>query len=179
MSRCAPCLADGGFVVGHESGYRPLLAAAFDVSGPGLRHSINRIQTLVRGLRDRVSADAWRVLGGLERDIADFDANLEDDQMSRVVELLDRLAVGFLAFGGVVSESMTRGQSWRFLDMGMRIERAIVVAGLVRATMVEAIPEKAALLDAILEICDSSLTYRRRYLYAVGSSGGGRSAGGG
>jgi uncharacterized alpha-E superfamily protein len=59
---------------------------------------------------------------------------------------------------------MTRGQAWRFLDIGMRVERAIAVSRLIRSTLVAVVPEEFAILDAILEIGDSSLTYRRRYL---------------
>ena len=99
-----------------------------------------------------------------KHDLAEFDMKVEEDQIARVVETLNRLTVGFVAFSGVVAESMTRGQAWRFLDIGMRVERAIAVARLVRSTLVEIVPEEGALLDAVLEIDDSSLTYRRRYL---------------
>ena len=62
-------------------------------------------------------------------------AAAEADQPTRVVELLNRLAIEFLAFSGVVAESMTRGHAWRFLDMGNRVERAIVSSRLMRATL--------------------------------------------
>jgi uncharacterized alpha-E superfamily protein len=58
---------------------------------------------------------------------------------------------------------MTRGQAWRFLDMGRRIERGIVMARLLRSTLVLAAPDESSMLEAVLEIADSSLTYRRRY----------------
>jgi uncharacterized circularly permuted ATP-grasp superfamily protein/uncharacterized alpha-E superfamily protein len=148
-----------------EGATATMIHEVFNPAGyAGLRPAIGHVQGLVRALRDRVSADAWRILQGIERDLTDFDANLQDDQSAGVVHLLNRLTIGFLAFDGVLAESMTRGQAWRFLDMGSRVERAIAVARLVRATLVEVVPDETALLDAVLEIADSSLTYRRRYL---------------
>jgi len=129
----------------------------------GVRAAIEHVEELVRALRDRVSADAWRILQGIERDLTAFDASPVDEQTGLVAQLLNRLAIEFLAFGGVVTESMTRGQGWRFLDLGRRIERGIVMARLLRATLVLVMPDESAMLDAVLEIADSSLTYRRRY----------------
>jgi uncharacterized circularly permuted ATP-grasp superfamily protein/uncharacterized alpha-E superfamily protein len=130
----------------------------------GLRSAINRTHSLARLLRDRISADAWGILSQLEREVSEFKGPIAEDQIDDVLGLLNRLVAGFLAFGGMSSESMTRGQAWRFLDMGLRIERAISIANLVRGTLVQPPEEEIVLLDALLEIADSSLTYRRRYL---------------
>jgi uncharacterized alpha-E superfamily protein len=143
---------------------RELAAEIFSADDPaGLRSSTRRLHSLARVLRDRISADAWRILQSIERDVADFDGVVGDDQIAEVVERCDKLTTSFLAFGGMAAESMTRGQSWRFLDLGLRIERGIAGARLVRATLAEEIDEEAFLLDAVLETADSSLTYRRRY----------------
>jgi uncharacterized alpha-E superfamily protein len=58
---------------------------------------------------------------------------------------------------------MTRGQGWRFLDMGRRVERVSFVTHLLKDTITEPGADPV-LLEAVLEIADSSLTYRRRYL---------------
>jgi uncharacterized circularly permuted ATP-grasp superfamily protein/uncharacterized alpha-E superfamily protein len=129
----------------------------------GLRSAIDHVEGLIRSLRDRVSTDAWRILQGIERDLSDFDHTDKADQPGRVVQLLNRLAIEFLAFSGVVAESMTRGHAWRFLDMGNRVERTITSARLIRSALGHVIHDETSLLDAILEIADSSLTYRRRY----------------
>ena len=139
-----------------------------DVFGPadrgGLRATVRSVYSLARLLRDRISADAWRILQSAERDVADFNVNVDDDQVPTVLELLNRLTAGFLALAGVAADSMTRGQSWRFLDMGFRVERATAVTRLVRLTLVDATREDPSLLEAVLEAGDSALTYRRRYL---------------
>jgi len=135
----------------------------FDPNGPGrLRVTISDVHGLARVLRDRISADAWRILQTIERDMSE--SAPDTDQIAGALELLNKLAAGLLAFGGVVAESMTRGQAWSFLDLGQRIERGVSTARLVRGVLVDVWPEENALLESVLEIADSSLTYRRRYL---------------
>ncbi len=157
-------------LVGHsgihfdDSNIHALVAEVFSPSRTGgLRSAIGHVEELVRALRDRVSTDAWRILQGIDRDLSEFDESVQTNQAAGVVHLLNRLAVEFLAFSGVMAESMTRGHAWRFLDLGNRLERSIASARLIRATLSRVIPDEPAMLDAILEIADSSLTYRRRY----------------
>ena len=59
---------------------------------------------------------------------------------------------------------MTRGPGWRFLDMGRRIERAVHALALLRSTLVEPAADEDPVFEALLEIADSSMTYRNRYL---------------
>jgi uncharacterized alpha-E superfamily protein len=147
-----------------EANAYALVAEVFTPAPAGsLRSAIDHVEDLLRSLRDRVSTDAWRTLQGIERDLSEFDKCSKADQSTRVVQLLNRLAIEFLAFSGVVAESMTRGHAWRFLDMGNRFERTIALARLTRSTLGTVIADESSLLDAILEIADSSLTYRRRY----------------
>jgi uncharacterized alpha-E superfamily protein len=96
-----------------------------------------------------------------------IDSTLKDDRIGDVVELLNKLVHGYLAFGGMAADSMTRGLGWRFLDMGMRIERGMALARLIRATLVQESQEELPLLDALLDFADSSLTYRRRYFTRI------------
>jgi len=83
--------------------------------------------------------------------------------LSEVLALLDQLVLSLAAFGGLAMESMTRGQAWRFLDMGRRLERALHTVFLLRRTLVAVSGSEVLLLEALLEIADSSMTYRRRY----------------
>jgi uncharacterized circularly permuted ATP-grasp superfamily protein/uncharacterized alpha-E superfamily protein len=147
---------------------RQLAIEFFAPADPGgLRASISHLHTLARGLRDRVSVDAWQILHEIDREIPVFDGNFDDDHIPDILELLNRLVLEFLAFSGMAADSMTRGQAWRFLDMGMRIERGIAMARLVRATLVQVSDDEISLLEALLDIADSSLTYRRRYFTRV------------
>jgi uncharacterized alpha-E superfamily protein len=62
---------------------------------------------------------------------------------------------------------MTRGPGWRFLDMGRRIERALHTLRLLNRSLVPAHGECTPLLEAVLEIADSTMTYRFRYLTSL------------
>jgi uncharacterized alpha-E superfamily protein len=84
--------------------------------------------------------------------------------LAEALDLLDQEVLGIAAFSGMVAESMTRGQGRRFLEMGRRIERSLHTLGLIRATLVSPAASEAPMLEALLEIADSLMTYRRRYL---------------
>jgi uncharacterized alpha-E superfamily protein len=60
---------------------------------------------------------------------------------------------------------MTHGPGWRFLDIGRRIERGSFMVRLLRSMLVSG--DDTALLDAVLEVADSAITYRSRYLAAL------------
>jgi uncharacterized alpha-E superfamily protein len=77
--------------------------------------------------------------------------------------MLNQMILDFSAFSGVATENMTRGPGWQFLELGRRIERALATIGLLRNTLFVAGPSENAVLDALLEIADSAMTYRNRY----------------
>ena len=60
-------------------------------------------------------------------------------------------------------ENMTRGPGWRFLNIGRRIERSIHLVKLFRAIIVPLRLETWPSLEMLLEVADSSMTYRARY----------------
>jgi uncharacterized alpha-E superfamily protein len=47
--------------------------------------------------------------------------------------------------------------------MGRRLERAMSLVTLLRATMVDRTDREGPLLESVLDVADSSMTYRRRY----------------
>src|SRR5262249_60508830 len=63
---------------------------------------------------------------------------------------------------GLAQETMTRLGGWRFLDLGRRIERAIATCRFVRQF---GWCDRG--LDTLLELCDSRITYRQRYVIAA------------
>ncbi len=133
-----------------------------EVKGEDLRGTVANVHRLARVLRDTVSNDAWRILHELYRTLSGFKIGLTLTSAG-VLELLDNLIVTIAAFVGLASDSMTRGQAWRFLDMGRRIERVAFISKFLQDTLVESGGDPV-LLEAVLDISDSSLTYRRRYL---------------
>ena len=51
--------------------------------------------------------------------------------------------------------------------MGRRIERSLNAIRLLQGTLVDVMHQEAPLLEAVLEIADSAMTYRRRYLTSL------------
>jgi uncharacterized alpha-E superfamily protein len=83
--------------------------------------------------------------------------------MEKVNELLVQLS----ALGGNVADSMTRTHAWRFLDFGRRLEHALQTAALLSSVLNAKCSADHALLESLLEICDSLMTYRFRYYSRV------------
>src|SRR5208282_4070991 len=88
-------------------------------------------------------------------------------RMSGALNLLDDAIMTLSAFGGLVMESMTRGHGWRFLDIGRRLERAVQMVELLRHGLGFDPVKEGGQLEVLLEIADSSLTYRSRYLSSM------------
>jgi len=139
-----------------------LLAAIFDHTRPGsLRSTADQLQRLGILVRDRTSSDMWRALSKLNDRLAPPPKKLllASDAMATLNEAL----LGLAAFQGLARENMTRAQAWRFLDMGLRIERAVYICLLLDATLHSPDVENPSLLEAVLEVADSSITFRSRY----------------
>jgi uncharacterized circularly permuted ATP-grasp superfamily protein/uncharacterized alpha-E superfamily protein len=117
-----------------------------------------------RLVRDRISLDTWRVLAALDEEVAGLTQLDGADRLGRLGDPLNRIVITLAGFSGLAMESMTRGQSWRFLDMGRRLERSMTLLTLLRATTVHVSDRERPLYEAVLEIADSGMTFRRRYL---------------
>jgi uncharacterized alpha-E superfamily protein len=133
-----------------------------DANGDGLRGLVAVLHGFAKVLRDRISLDSWHILQKISTAILGFRIDPRNPA-SGFPQLLDNLIERFGAFVGLASDSMTRGQAWTFLQIGRRIERIDFIARFLRNTLVE--PETdPSLLEAVLEVMDCTLTYRRRYL---------------
>ena len=142
---------------------RELVAALTDPGPQGsLVAVINSALRVGRTVRDRISLDTWRVLASLSEELRAAPARL-----GPLLGLLNSVVVAIAAFGGLVMDGMTRGQAFRFLDMGRRIERALNLVTLLNQTLTQKREREPTLLDAVLEIADSGMTYRRRYMAAL------------
>ncbi|ETX00543.1 MAG: hypothetical protein ETSY1_10870 [Candidatus Entotheonella factor] len=141
-----------------------VLAAMCDIHSPNsVRASL---QSLRRGLalvRDYMTLEAWHIVSQLEENFKRFSTSGQL-HVGETLALLHQTIMTLSAFNGLGSENMIRGPEWRFLDMGRRIERATHSTHLLRSALVEIEGPELAVLEALLEIGDSSITYRTRYL---------------
>jgi len=145
---------------------------ALDAARPALRdeEAAGSAVTLVRkargaaaSLRERLSADFWTLLLNLENGLTDPNQPLfsEADALQQTETALQRLA----ALSGLAQENMNRAAGWRFLDMGRRIERGVNTCRFARA-----LADPSATtddLDLLLDLADSQITYRARYLVGL------------
>ncbi|MFO1476118.1 MAG: circularly permuted type 2 ATP-grasp protein [Verrucomicrobiota bacterium] len=138
-----------------------LMRAVFDPARSGsLRQITDHLHRLATLVRDRTSTDMWRVVRRLhERITVPAGRMLPGNAMGVLGESLINLA----AFHGLARENMTRAQAWRFLDMGLRLERAIYLATLLAAALRHPESDNPSMLEALLEVADSTLTFRSRY----------------
>ncbi len=165
-----------------------LLKKILDTENPdSLAGTLNSLYQAARYARDKISSDMWRIVNLLSLPPAlRLPTQSEDShravvaeppagwgnffrrrglpRLSEVLNMLSETVIRLTALGGMATESMTRGQGWRFLEMGRQLERASHLVDLIKKTLVKRNESEGTLLEAILEIFDSSMTYHRRYL---------------
>ncbi len=127
-----------------------------------LRSVIGRLHQLTVTVRSRLSRDAWNVLKRLSEPLEGL---YPEDDVGPAIEALDEILLTLSAVSGTTMDNMVRGHVWMFLDMGRRVERGILTVSVIRAML----PAGATLIHmkALLEIADSLLTYRARYLSSL------------
>ena len=126
-----------------------------DNSVPNL---LSRLRYNASAARDRLSDDMWRLFNRLERNLAP--SGPRSFTIPDALARLDTLVLELAAFSGMAMENMTRGHGWRFLEIGRRVERALAMLTLCAAG-VERCADSDAVLMPLLEIGDSTMTYRR------------------
>jgi uncharacterized circularly permuted ATP-grasp superfamily protein/uncharacterized alpha-E superfamily protein len=140
-----------------------LLGALWDPRRSGsLRSIIDRVQQLGVFVRDRTSNDMWHALSQLGERVAE-PADSADMLAGDAIGILNQTLLGLAAFHGLARENMTRAQAWRFLDMGLRIERTIYLCILLDVTLQLPEPADPSVLEAVLEATDTTITFRSRY----------------
>ncbi len=124
---------------------------------PGLAVLAGQACDIAARIRDRFSPDGWRVLSEIPPLLAKARPATHVEAAAVANGILGRLS----GFTGLVDENMYRLNGWRFLQCGRRIERGIAFCESLADLVAPDLGDEA--LDAILELADSRLTYRRRY----------------
>ncbi len=140
-----------------------LQSVIFGQEQQSLQRLLSRVERTAWSVRDRLSLDTWRSIYALTaRDTPDTASGVFDAAGARAY--LDMLIRRAAALSGLSAENMTRGNNWLFLDLGRRIERAGHASRLVRQTLSSQDDNEVAEIQIALEIADSAMTYRYRYL---------------
>ena len=168
LARLQQLLIDWGALDEKALGSRALDAARVTLHDQKAYGSVIYLVRAARrtaaSMRERLSADFWTLLLNLENQLAEGvqDVLSEAEALQQVEDALQILA----ALSGLAQENMNRVAGWRFLDMGRRIERGINIC---RFTRMLAGDEAATVddLDLLLDLADSQITYRARYLVGL------------
>jgi uncharacterized alpha-E superfamily protein len=114
-------------------------------------------------IRERLTPETWRLIGRLESVIAEApDRALSEPE---IIDCTEEALTTIAALSGLFDENFNRGAGWIFYDMGRRVERGINTCRLTRQFSAKA--ASAHNLDVLLDLIDSQITYRSRYLTGV------------
>ena len=136
-----------------------------DAERPGtLAFSLRSLLTAANSARDQLSGDTWLVLSSIERELETL-RGPTSDASAQMQAVLAGVLRGLLALAGLATESMVRDTGWTFMDLGRRLERALMMTWLLRATITSArdTATESLMLESVLISAESIITYRRRY----------------
>lgn len=134
-----------------------LLLAAVSSDVPGLARQQQQLHRTAGHLHERFSVDHWRALNRMAQPAA---APGERPSQSGVMTILDDAVAAQMTLGGFALDGMTRDLGWHFMSLGRRLERLQFQSlALQRALAMDQNGD----LDWLLELSDSTLTYRTRY----------------
>ncbi|MDP1523666.1 MAG: circularly permuted type 2 ATP-grasp protein [Methylotenera sp.] len=119
-------------------------------------------------VRNLWSSDTWRVMDEIKCHL-ERSQQLTESTLWNIQEHMDRLITALSAFSGLIMESMTRGNGWLFLDMGRRLERALLLISLLRSCFSTAQAEGTELLlmESLLDTSDNLICYRQHYRNSI------------
>jgi uncharacterized circularly permuted ATP-grasp superfamily protein/uncharacterized alpha-E superfamily protein len=118
-----------------------------------------QLQRVGGHLRERLSTDMFRLVGQLAGSASVESHMLFAEYSGMLNGCLELLS----AFSGMERENVTRGPGWLFMSLGRRLERAMFSVRQLRELTAPFNEASWPLLDYLLEVADSSMTYRSRY----------------
>jgi uncharacterized alpha-E superfamily protein len=110
-------------------------------------------------IRERLSADMMFLIGQLRDSVQIGDGTPFLEYPAILTDCLELLS----AFSGMERENINRGSGWLFMTTGRRLERAIYLTRQLREITTPLTEQDWSLLEYLLEVADSSMTYRTRY----------------
>lgn len=158
-TRLANLLRRWGAVPAESSRWKPSRLAEVALGDETRAGSVRRLAGAAHNiallLRDRLTRDSWRTVN---QPFPSFASNEADD----LVDACDILVRRHASFVRLAYDGMSHTAGWRFLDMGLAIERASLAIQTVRAM----VPGSASAEDlaALLDLFDCLGLYRSRYL---------------
>jgi uncharacterized circularly permuted ATP-grasp superfamily protein/uncharacterized alpha-E superfamily protein len=132
-----------------------------DVDPKGLSTDLQRLGWCAAQARSRLSAENWRAIGVMQREFQDAARAKRDTR-----ETLDVLLLSLAGLAGFALDDMTQDDGWRLMMVGRRLERLQFLAELLSQRLRSGDSPVQGELEWLLDIGDSTITYRTRYLAA-------------
>lgn len=124
-----------------------------------LPSTLQEVSRIGGNVRERLSADMMLLIGKLRTALDVGEGMQLPDFPALLTGCLELLS----AFSGMERENVNRGSGWLFMSIGRRLERAIYLTRQLRVITKPLPPESWSYLECLLEVADSSVTYRARY----------------
>lgn len=141
-----------------------LVDAVHRTAAGSLRDTLSRLYWSATQVRGRLSQENWRAIVEIHREQMALTTATPD--LQGAMEFLDRLLMSVSALSGFALDDMTRDDGWRFLVIGRRLERLQFLADVIARVLRQPAIDDAATLESLLDLADSTITYRLRYLSA-------------
>ncbi|WP_297926964.1 circularly permuted type 2 ATP-grasp protein [uncultured Agitococcus sp.] len=113
-------------------------------------------------VRGRLSQENWITIAELQQEADNLKPNKLE--LGKALGFVDRLLMSLSALSGFALDDMTQDNSWRFLMIGRRLERLQFLADMIAQLLQHDAATEQTALDWLLELADSTITYRSRYL---------------
>jgi len=112
-------------------------------------------------VRGRLSQDNWRSLVDLQRQAHAMESSGKEP--GAMLEQLGRMMLSLSALTGFAHDDMTRDDGWRMLLVGRLVERVQYFSSVLAFLLRDPSADEVATLGVILELANSTITYRMRY----------------
>ena len=144
---------------------RAVLLGLADVRASSVAYNLTALARASQALRERLSTEQWGLIRAMSESFVAALAPEEERTpgLLQVLPVLDRLAIELAAVTGAQTDRMTRDHGWRLLTVGRLIERLIGVTLRLQAFLEARALASAAGIDLLLELFDSTITFRARY----------------
>ena len=124
-----------------------------------LPSTLGEVARVGGNVRERLSADMILLIGQLRSSVHGQRGLQLSDYSVMLTKCLELLS----AFSGLERENVIRGSGWLFMSLGRRLERAVYLTRELRQITRPLAPENWTYLESLLEVADTSMTYRARY----------------
>ncbi len=137
-----------------------MISMVSDVKRPdSLARILIEVSRIGDNVRERLSTDMMFLISQLRESV----------QMERGTPFLEYPVILtaclelLSAFSGMERENINRGMGWLFMSTGRRLERAIYLTRQLREITTPLAAQDWPLLECLIDVADSSMTYRTRY----------------